>query len=343
MIGKEERALATLVGMAVGDALGMPTQSLPRSLIVARYGPRITTLVPAPDDHPIAAGLPAGCVTDDTEQALLVANLLIEYRGTIDPRIFAERLTKWEEAMRQRGSQDLLGPSTTRAIANIMAGQVVTESGRYGTTNGAAMRIPPLGVASSIDNLPLLVDRVELVSRLTHNTGLALAGAAAVAAAVSAGVDGASVKQATAIAIQAAGLAESRGFWVAGADVGTRIQWAVSSLAKADDQDPADLIYRLIGTSLAAQESIPAAFAVLAVHPSDPWSACQLAASLGGDTDTISAIVGAIGGACCGTDTIPRSIIETVQAVNHLNLQPVAAALLDLRLENNRSAPEGSR
>ena len=65
------------------------------------------------------------------------------------------------------------------------------------------------------------------------------------------------------------------------------------------------MIYTLVGTSLATQESVPAAFAVLAAEPADPWQACLLAASLGGDCDTIAAMAGAIAGACHGVTAFP--------------------------------------
>ncbi len=52
------RAVAALQGLAIGDALGMPTQLLSRSEIASRFGP-IEGFRSAPDDHPIAAGLPA--------------------------------------------------------------------------------------------------------------------------------------------------------------------------------------------------------------------------------------------------------------------------------------------
>jgi ADP-ribosylglycohydrolase len=214
----------------------------------------------------------------------------------------------------------------------LVAGESIAESGRYGTTNGAAMRIPPIGVAVDVRDLIALVDTVEEVSRVTHNTGIAIAGAAAIAAAVSAGVSGASVKDAIGVAQEAAVLGSQRGYWMAGADVATRIQWAVS-LAQSHGRtdDLLDVIYRLIGTSVATQESIPAAFAILAAYPSDPWEGCCLAASLGGDTDTIGALVGAVGGACCGVDAFPSSVIEAVAAVNQLALEPIAHGLLNLR------------
>ena len=329
---RRQRAIGALYGLAIGDALGMPTQSLPRSTIVARYGPRVERFESAVPDHPIAGGLPAGSVTDDTEQALLLGQLLVDTEGVPDPKEFARRLLRWEEDMRRRGSRDLLGPSTSRAIAELLSGSDVREAGRHGTTNGAAMRITPIGISTPVSNLTALVDRVEAVSRISHNTGVALAGAAAIAAAVSAGIDGAGIAEATEAAIHAAVIASGRGYWVAAADVATRIRWAVSAATAPGTQgDVADLIYTLIGTSLLTQESVPAAFAVLAVHPDNPWEACRLAASVGGDCDTIAAMAGAVAGACLGKDAFPSSALKTVVEVNHLDLEPLADALLNLR------------
>ena len=109
MTGLAERAAGALYGLAVGDALGMPTESLPRPEIVARYGPLLAEFQPGPPDQPLAAGLPAGTVTDDTEQALLLAELIIEGDGAVDEAEFARRLLAWEEDMRARGSLSLLG------------------------------------------------------------------------------------------------------------------------------------------------------------------------------------------------------------------------------------------
>ena len=240
------RARGALYGLAVGDALGMPTQMLSREQIRDRWGGLLRGFEPAPAGHPIAAGMPAGAVTDDTEQAMLLGRLLV------------------------------------------------------------------------------------MASGVTHNTGIALAGAAAVAAAVSAGVSGAGIAEATVLAAQAAGIAAGRGRWVAGADVAARIEWATSLVAGRDEAEAADLIYTLVGTSLATQESVPAAFAVLAAVPDDPWRACLLAASLGGDCDTIAAMVGAVAGACHGIDAFPAAAIAMIDAQG-LGLAALADDLYALR------------
>jgi ADP-ribosylglycohydrolase/sugar/nucleoside kinase (ribokinase family) len=365
MTGSRSRAAGALYGLALGDALGMPTQSLSRAEIVARYGRLLDGFQPGPPDHPLAAGLAAGTVTDDTEQAVLLATLIVDSGGAVDPAELARRLLAWEESARARGSLDLLGPSTKRALAELLAGADVDEAGRFGVTNGAAMRITPVGVATPCSEPGLLLDRVAEASRLTHNTGVALAGAAAVAAAVSAGVQGAPVPEAIGVAVDAAARAAGRGRWVAAADVAARITWATSLVAgpgldsgagrdtgagldsgAGRDSGP-DLdsvvaaVDSLVGTSLATQESVPAAFAVLAAVPDDPWLACRIAASLGGDCDTIAAMTGAIGGACHGVGAFPGNARATVARVNHLRLDEIAGELLAVRRRGPRRPAAG--
>jgi ADP-ribosylglycohydrolase len=308
------RARGALYGLAIGDALGMPTQMLSRREIAERWGPLLTGFEPAPPDHPIAAGLPAGTVTDDTEQAVLLGRLLVQGHGVVDPGELAQALVRWERDMAARGSLDLLGPSTKRAVAAVLAGVPPEEAGASGTTNGAAMRIAPVGIAVNLDHPEALVDQVVAVSRVTHNTGVALAGAAAVAAGVSAGLSGAGVGEATAFAVDAAGIAAGRGHWVAGADVAARIEWATRLVTDRDLAEAAEVIYTLVGTSLATQESVPAAFAVLAAVPDNPWQACLLAASLGGDCDTIAAMAGAVAGACHGVGAFPPDALTVIDA-----------------------------
>jgi ADP-ribosylglycohydrolase len=325
------RALGALYGLAIGDALGMPTQSLPRATVAARYGPLLSWFQPGPAGHPLAAGLPAGAVTDDTWQALLLARLVVDGAGVVDGAELGRRLLAWEEEMRERGSLDLLGPSTRRALAAVAAGASIDQAGRAGTTNGAAMRIAPVGVATPAHDLDLLVGRVVAASRLTHHTSVALAGAAAVAAAVSARLDGATMPAAAGAAAQAADEAAGRGHWVAAADVAARIGWATGLPAELGEQQLMDTVYRLVGTSLATQESVPAAFAVAAFSPDDPWRACRIAASLGGDCDTIAAITGAICGAGTGAEAFPAAARATVTEVNGLDLDGLAGELLAVR------------
>jgi ADP-ribosylglycohydrolase len=325
---RTDRARGALYGLAIGDALGMPTQLLSRPQIVERWGPLLAGFEPAPPGHPIAAGMPAGAVTDDTEQAVLLARLLLA--GPVAPRELAAALVAWERDMAARGSLDLLGPSTRRAVEAVLAGTPPEEAGVHGDTNGAAMRITPVGVMMPPDDLPALVGAVHAVSLVTHNTSVALAGAAAVAAAVSAGIAGGGIADATAAAVAAARLGARHGHWVAGADVAARIHWAAGLVPGWPAEEAAAEIYSLVGTSLATQESVPAAFAVLSAVPEDPWRACLLAASLGGDCDTIAAMAGAVAGACHGLAAFPPHAVAVIDA-HGLALADLADSLLARR------------
>jgi len=114
--------------------------------------------------------------------------------------------------MRERGSLDLFGPSTKRAVLAVLDGELLATAGRFGATNGAAMRVTPVAIIRAWQSPDILggisvdpfVDLVVETTLVTHNTGVAIAGAAAVAAAVSAGVDGAHLAEALAAALAAA-------------------------------------------------------------------------------------------------------------------------------------------
>lgn len=335
-----DRASGALHGLAIGDALGMPTQLMSRADVVARYGNRLEWFEPADPTHPVASGMAAGSVTDDTEQAVLLAGLLVAGGGVVDPIEWVQALQDWEADMVRRGSADLLGPSTRRALRAVSEGVDPGIAGASGDTNGAAMRIAPVGIAVPVDDeaqLDTLVSAVVQVSRVTHGTDVGLAGAVAVAAAVSAGVSGASVAAACDIGIRAAPRGAARGRETGAPPLHRLLERAVSlgrDLATAPEE-AADEIDVRVGTGLATVESVPAAFAVLAVHPDDPWAACRLAASLGGDSDTIAALVGAVAGACLGAGRFPAEARELVTRVNGLPLVALATGLLGLR----RSSP----
>jgi ADP-ribosylglycohydrolase len=328
-----DRALAAFYGLALGDALGMPTQSLSRAQIKQRFG-AITTLMAADADQPIAPNMPAGSITDDTEQAILVGEQLIAGQGQIAPAALAQSLIDWEAVMQAKGSQDLLGPSTKRAIEMILAGHSPEEAGRFGTTNGAAMRITPVGITADIADPARFIAAVVQACQVTHNTNLGISSAAAVAAVVSAGINGLNLGQALDMGIQAAQAGAEHGYWIAGGQIGARIQWARSLCADCTPTALPELIYEVIGTSVASQESVVAAFALasqVAAGRLAAFDALCMAASLGGDTDTIAAILGAMLGACMGLAVWPTSLLVQIRKVNTLELEPLVEGLLTLR------------
>ena len=332
------RAYGALAGLALGDALGMPTQAMSPEQIRAVYG-RITGLVDGDASQPYAPGMPAGSVTDDTEQALLVASLLVRGRGSSSGRValdageFAHALQAWEDSMIERGSLDLLGPSTKAALERVRAGEDPLSVGGAGTTNGAAMRVTPIGIAMSTADPEAFADAVWSSCQVTHATRQGFQSAALVAAAVSMGIDTprSAASDMTALLWKAVSYVDSlpeRGAWTPDPDVVAATRRAMQLVANPASSSLECLVEQ-VGTSVASAQAIPMAFALLARDPSP--QALLDAANLGGDTDTIGAIAGAILGAALGVEVLPTDSLTMIEEVSHLGLQPIASKLLELR------------
>jgi len=325
-----QRALGALAGVAVGDAMGMPTQTLPRDEIVRAYGV-ISGFCDAVADHPVSGGLKAGTITDDTEQSLLLAQHLISRGGRVDQQAWAEQLLEWERDTHARGVNDLLGPSTKRAIEALLRGVPLSETGRLGTTNGAAMRIVPVAIATPVAPLSALLDAVEDSCRLTHHTSEAIGSAAAVAAAVSVALDGAGLDTMIATALAAAAEGERRGEPARSGSIRARIAEALDLAEGRSGEEAALRIAAQIGTSVSALQSIPMAFAILRLTEANPWRCALLSAVIGDDTDTIGAIACGMAGAKAGIGGIPPDAWKLVQSVNHFSLEPAVEGLLRIR------------
>ena len=339
------RAYGALAGLALGDALGMPTQAMSPEQIRAVYG-RITGLVDGDASQPYAPGMPAGSVTDDTEQALLVASLLVRGRGTSSGRValdageFAHALLAWEDSMIERGSLDLLGPSTKAALERVRAGEDPLSVGGAGTTNGAAMRVTPIGIAMSTADPEAFADAVWSSCQVTHATRQGFQSAALVAAAVSMGIDAArsTTPDLRGLLWKALSYVDSlpeRGAWTPDPDVIAATRRAMQLVANPASSSLECLVEQ-VGTSVASAQAIPMAFALLARDPSP--QALLDAANIGGDTDTIGAIAGAILGAALGFEVFVGRGLAQVELASRLDLPSVALELLELRAAHEPAA-----
>ena len=339
------RAYGALAGLALGDALGMPTQAMSPEQIRAVYG-RITGLVDGDASQPYAPGMPAGSVTDDTEQALLIASLLVRGRGTSSGRValdageFAHALLAWEDSMIQRGSLDLLGPSTKAALERVRAGEDPLTVGGAGTTNGAAMRVTPIGIAMPTADPQAFAEAVWSSCQVTHATRQGFQSAALVAAAVSFGIDAArspslDLRSLLWKALSYVDSLPERGAWTPDPDVVAATRRAMQLVANPASSSLECLVEQ-VGTSVASAQAIPMAFALLARDPSP--QALLDAANIGGDTDTIGAIAGAILGAALGFEVFVGRGLAQVELASHLDLPSVALELLELRAAHEPAA-----
>ena len=235
--------------------------------------------------------------------------------------------------MIRRGSLDLLGPSTKAALERVRAGEDPLTVGGEGTTNGAAMRVTPIGIAVSTEDPEAFAEAVWSSCRVTHATRQGFQSAALVAATVSMGIDAArspslDLRSLLWKALTYVESLPARGAWTPEPDVVAATRRAMQ-LAANPASSSLECLVEQVGTSVASAHAIPMAFALLARDPSP--RALLDAANLGGDTDTIGAIAGAILGAAFGVEVLPADSLSMIEEVSQLGLSSVAGDLLALR------------
>ncbi len=329
------KAYGCLAGLALGDALGMPTEFLTPERIAAECGP-LAGLVAAPAWHPHAA-LPFASTTDDTGQALALAGIYLQGQAMTAERV-AQAIVAWADAEGPR-LELYAGPSTRQALAALRQGADPRQAGQKGTTNGAAMRIAPVGIVHAGDFPATLADTVEACLP-THGTTLAISAAAAVSYAVcEAMTEQATVDSVLAAARRGAVDGREQGAWVWTPLLEHRIALAVRLVRESADEAAArEALYRYVGVDIAVTETVPTAFGLVALSAGDPQRAVLHAAQLGGDTDTIGAIAGAVCGALSGIEAIDRNLLAKVEKANGLDLACVARGLVHAAEQKELSA-----
>jgi len=274
----------------LGDCLGFGFEGWPAADIAAEY-PTAASLLLRP---PLARPWP---FTDDTEMAIGVAEALLS-----DGRIRAETLAAAWARNYTRGRPY----GATRMVVEAMWSgddyQAIARNlfpgGSYG--NGAAMRVAPVGLFFHAD-LDLVWEQAGLSALPTHPHPLAVEGAQLVALAV-----------ALAVASPAADGPLDRDAFFNQLQGRCQTPEFRARLAIARDlRNAAELA--VLGNGVAALESVVTAVACFASSPDDCVQAVTTAIFLGGDTDTIGAMAGAIAGARCGVRAIPGDLVESLE------------------------------
>jgi ADP-ribosylglycohydrolase len=317
-----KKTLGSLLGVAYGDAFGMPT-SLWNPKMIHKYFPEgINELLPAPEGHVIHNGMLAGQVTDDTQQTLLLADLFIEEKK-LTRHGTARKLLEWAKNLNAFETL-ILGPSSLKALKMIDSGVPVEETGLMGDTNGAAMKIAPVGIINPGDYDAVISDVAEICVP-THNTNIAIAGASAVACAVSAGMAGKDINGMIEAAMYGAEEGMKLGRQWYGASIIKRTEFALKIVGsgKSEKEIWQDL-YDYVGAGVAMSESVPTALALVVYYKGNPLKTAYASANMGGDCDTVGAIAGGMAGAYSGSDVFPSYIIKQLSKVNNIDFEKYA-------------------
>jgi ADP-ribosylglycohydrolase len=315
--GLRDRIHGAVLGQAVGDALGAPTEGMARVEIRERFG-RVTDFLT--EDQ-------AG--TDDSEYAALTAQTLLRY----GPALTAEDVSaEWARVLvSQEGGFAHGGFSEMDAIHNLAAGRRAPVSGSDNHemwSDGSAMRVAPIGAYCAGDP--------KEAARL-----------AAIDASVSHARDGIWCGQAIAAGVATAIVADDwREVVESGLAAVPPDSWSARTIAKAIAiaTGPGDTEARLdaleAGIALhhypwsdVAPEATALAFGAFAVAEGVYVDAVVAATNLGRDADTIAAMAGAMAGGLGGAEAIPLAWRERVSELRGECIKAMAgvsmAALAD--------------
>lgn len=274
------------MGTAVGDALGAPVEG--------RRNTRsyVATLDRAPGRL---------SYTDDTAMTIALAESLLA-RGGFDGEHMAHTFARHYRAEPWRG----YGASPPEVFAELERGvpwdqaaaSLFGGTGSFG--NGAAMRVAPVALFGHPDTR-LVASLARDTAFITHTNPEGIDGAICQAVAVD------RVLALTPDTVVEPGeLIRAISPFLTTDVFRDKLSYLATSIGSHDIEDLA----AALGTGISAQTSVPTALACFLINTDSFPDTIKAAISIGGDTDTIAAMAGAISGARLGLGAIPERWLE---------------------------------
>jgi ADP-ribosyl-[dinitrogen reductase] hydrolase len=287
----ENQFLGVLLGLAIGDALGMPVSGLSRAQIAEQYG-SISTYQPRRLDD--GTEIAAGEITDETETTLCIVESLTTNDGLIDPPNIGARLS----FLAATESRRWLSPATLAGITTASEGDGLVPASDDELDATVLVRGVPAGLLHvfGVFDAATLRHDAALLTRLTHGSRRQAELTAAVATATR----------------------------VAVLEVANPAGWAEQVAAFTDD----DMLRRLLvlenaDTHPAGEVEVEGiiARAVSAAAMAERFEdAVVPMVSQGGAADTAGALAGALAGGRFGASGIPQGLIDGLGARIYLSL-----------------------
>ena len=286
MTDQRERAIGSILGLAIGDALGAPFEFRRRSAI--------------PDPLPAFElrwmGMPPGTWTDDTAMARNLWRSLVEREGALDLSDVLARHVAWLAT----GPPDV-GNQTSLALREGAEAVFERRGPEVSAGNGSVMYCAPLGAVRAGEPERLFEEAPGL-SRLTHWDGRCQTACLAVTLAAAELVRGDPAERAVVNAVEA----------VADREGGEELEYLVGEAGRARPIDGPDQGFTLFTAGLALQ---------VAGEQRGFEDGLRRVVALGGDTDTNAAVAGALLGAAGGLDAIPTAWLDVLAAVDELRAE----------------------
>lgn len=325
-----KKIAGAIYGMALGDAMGMPSELWGREKVRKYFG-KIEGLLDGPKENSVACNYKKGQFTDDTGQALVIIDSLNDTNFKPNSRDIAIKLLKWAEK-ENAFENNILGPTSKVALANFRDGinsKAVTDKA---LSNGSAMRIAPIGCLFNSHNKEKLADFVYSVSEVTHTSDITIAGAAMIAVAVSSAIENNDFDIVIKDIFEMEPIARRLGAETYSPSLTERIKIGIylANEYKNNEDLFLEKLYDIVGAGVNISESVPYAISI-AYYAQDPNKCALLCANLAGDTDTIGAMATAICGAFKGIDYIKEEYIESLNKANDVDFNSYISILMNGR------------
>ena len=324
-----DRAYGTLVGGAIGDAMGMPASFLTRRQITDTYGYIRDFLEPEKDVQSYHGDLKAGEITDDTMESVIISQVLIQH-GAFSEEAFNAAMKQWAIEQKMLEST-VIGPSTRRYLTALIEGTDPKLTAGKGMTNGSAMRAAPIGIRYHND-LTQCIEAAAASSLPSHGSKPAVAAACAVAAGVALGVHGGCTpRDVLRAAADAAAYGEKIGAEVTAPSVSRRLKLVETIVDQAKGSDISAVLDELVaifGASMMSYESVSIAFGAFYATGGHGANGVLAAINAGDDADTNGSICGNLCGAFSGAQSFPAAWRDRVEKTSGLDLKLTASQLL---------------
>jgi ADP-ribosyl-[dinitrogen reductase] hydrolase len=311
VVNGEDRYCGCLLGLAIGDALGMPFEGLDPQTISTQHG-QVKEFLPG-------YGLAAGQYTDDTIMALCMAESVVQ-EGRVASEDIAQRFVAWFDSGDLRG----IGNTCRESILNLKGGTSWRESGvrgEWAAGNGTAMRIAPIGLLDC-HNMERLREDCWTTSIITHDNPEAVAGATAVAYVIAHLVTNDLDKE---------NLLSRAADFVGESEVARNLFTAQDLLRSGT---PTAEALAILGTGGYVVETVASALYCFLRTPTDFSTTVSAAVMGGGDTDTTAAVAGAISGTYNGLPNLPPQLVAQVEDCE--KLQDLGRAIFRLAATDRR-------
>ena len=313
----KKRFAGSIVGFAIGDAVGMPAQFLTRDQIKRYYKKPINGFLRAHPGH-ASDFLPPGSYTDDTQMMLATAECLLECKR-MDPPRQADALLSW---YLNTSPHRTPMRANERACKHLAAGRSWCKSGVFSSGCGAAVRMPPIGLCfhRSPETLCRAAHDDCIITHTEHRAIAASVAVAYLTARLVQMTDHCSPgDQVLETADRVADLDK---------DMAGMLRW----VTQITQLSPEEALFE-IGTSSDAIEAIPAAIYCFLKHPRQFCAAIHAAVNAGDAADSIGALTGCFVGAVVGIEGIPRHFVKEVESGDVLT--GVAENLAHLALQEH--------